>query len=207
MKNRLLPYLATLFVFFGAFYTLSHLGVTYESHHPSLNDKATAPELYLSNARHYAKEHMIVRSLFHLDQAITSIRNLEMDFDQESVEKVEDAIFKLEAIYDEIMMDSLISDDMYSAFEYTLNTLALAEMKVSERYAKSDSTDLAKLALKYAYLHLKTASNYSLDFNIDKERLIYHEIDSIIQLDDPRPEEMLSQIDHILAEMDPLVKN
>lgn len=202
---RLLGYIGTILFLFSALYIMKFFGSSYEQQHPSLNEHATEPDLLLNNARIYAKDHVINRSLYHLEKAIESIRSLEEDIDLNSSEKMEEAIYKLETIYEEIQQDSLITKDMSKAFEYTLNTLTVAELRVSERYAESNKVHLAKVALKYAQLHLKNALNYSDSPNSVLEYHVYVEIDSMINAD-PMPAVLITEkIDRLIEEMDDLV--
>jgi len=207
MTSKFFQYLGTLLFLFSAFYVVGLFDVSYSSDHSSLNNDAVEPDLYMSNARHYAREDMVVeRSLKHIDRAIEAIRKIENDIDENSKAEVDAAIENLDRVYNEILADSVISQDMNKAFEFALNTLALAELRVSEKYAESNNTDQAKVALKYAQMHLKSAGQYANLPNLDKEHHVYYEIDSLIKVGSMAPVLIVEKIDHMIAEMDTLVK-
>lgn len=202
---RVLAYLGFIIGIFLIIYLMKVAGITYESHHASLNEEATEPDLFLNNSKRFAKEEVIDRSLYHLDRAIHSIRTLEEDLDINSGEKLEEAIQQLDRIYNEIVRDSLITQDMNEAFEYALNTMTMAELRVSERYAESNKTDLAIVALKYAKLHLKNTLRYATSPHNAFEIKVYHEIDSMIEGQSMPAVLITEKIDQVIAEMDELV--
>ena len=206
MPSKIFQYLGML-VFLLSILVVAGLFTEPNPDHPSLNETSAEPDLYLSNVRHYAKEDLAGRSLYHLNKAIESMRKIETDIDINSQQKVDEAIVHLEMIYDEIATDSLVSSDLNKAFEFALNALTLAELRVSERYAESNNPDQAKIALKYAQMHLKSASQYSELPNINLERHIYYEIDSLILSEAMAPVLIAEKIDHFISEMDSLVQN
>lgn len=205
MKSKFLPYFGALLFLLSILFVWRMFTEGYRSGHPSLNEAAIKPDIYLSNAKHYTKESLAIRSLAHLDKAITAIELIESDIDINSREQVEKAVEGLELIYQEILKDSLVSDDLNEAFEQTLYALTLAELRVSERYAESNKPAMAKVALKYAQMHLKSASQYAELPNLEKERHIYNEIDSLIRSEAMAPVLIAEKIDHMIMEMDTLV--
>ena len=206
MSGKVFQYVGTL-IFLLSVLFVSGLFTQTNPDHPSLNDTSAEPDLYLSNVRHYAKEELAERSLYHLDKAIESIKKIETDIDVNSQQKVDEAIVHLEMIYEEIARDSLVSSDLNKAFEFALNALTLAELRISERYAESNRPDQAKVALKYAQMHLKSASQYSDLPNMDLERHIYYEIDSLILSESMASVLVAEKIDHLISEMDSLIRD
>jgi hypothetical protein len=79
-------------------YIASKVHLTYKDDHVSLNDANLNADMFLKNARLFAKEGAYDRSLFHLQSAVKSLKNLELDVDVESSEYVETAIEQLEDI-------------------------------------------------------------------------------------------------------------
>lgn len=206
MSSRFLQYIGTLAFLFSAFYVVGLFDLGYTSKHSSLNEDAVEPDLYMSNARHYAKEDKVVeRSLMHLDRAIDAIRKIEGDIDLGSRATVDDAVKNMERVYNRILGDSAMNDDMNLAFEYALNALTLAELRVSEKYAESNNPKMARVALKYAKMHLKSAGLYSSLKNYEKEQHIYYEIDSLIKAGDISSVLITEKIDHFIQEMDSVI--
>ncbi len=180
--------------------------VGYTSEHASLNNAAVEPDLYMQNARHYAKEDFLVdRTLKHLKKSIESIRKIEEDIDMNSQESVDDAVENLERLYYKILGDSAFTDDLNQAFEYALNTLTLAELRVSEKYAESNNMEMATIALNYAKMHLKSASQFSNHPDLDKEHHVYAELDSIIEDGTIPPVIIIEKIDKMISEMDSII--
>ncbi|MEQ8580728.1 MAG: hypothetical protein RIC30_05830 [Marinoscillum sp.] len=206
MSGKVFQYVGTL-IFLLSVLFVAGLFTQTNPDHPSLNETSAEPDLYLSNVRHYAKEELAERSLYHLDKAIESIKKIETDIDVNSQQKVDEAIVHLEMIYEEIARDSLVSSDLNKAFEFALNALTLAELRISERYAESNRPDQAKVALKYAQMHLKSASQYSDLPNMDLERHIYYEIDSLILSESMASVLVAEKIDHFISEMDSLIRD
>ena len=78
------------------------------------------------------------RSAYSLEQAIQAIWKLEKDVDDESFDRLEHTIHKLEEVHKHILRDSIPSSEMLKAFEYALGNLAHAELEVAEKYSKSN---------------------------------------------------------------------
>ena len=122
MSSKIFQYAGTLVFLISILFVVGLFTQT-NPDHPSLNETSAEPDLYLSNVRHYAKEQLAERSLYHLDKAIESIKKIETDIDINSKQKVDEAIVHLEMIYEEIARDSLVSEDLNKAFEFALNAL------------------------------------------------------------------------------------
>ncbi|WP_436515592.1 hypothetical protein [Ekhidna sp. To15] len=153
------------------------------------------------------------RSIVHLEEIIKSVKSYE-EYPNLSEKKIlEEAIQKLEKIDKEIMGDSLKSEDVYGAFDFTLNALAKAEIKLSESALKSNQTELTKLSLKQAQIHVKNAFllDYSIQFDkghhFDLEVEVFKEIDSLIKVDSISIQEMDSRLNKISNELDILMED
>lgn len=199
---KFLAYFGTLIIIFGFFYTLGHIGAGYISDHPTLNETAAEPDMYLHNVKHYTKEFGTERSLYHLEKAITTIKIIETDIDLNTSKEVDQALLSLEKIYEEILSDSLIKEDMHKVFQYTLNALALAELRVSERYSESNHLDLAMVAMKYARLHIKNALKYADLKSLKFEQDIYLEVDSILSNESMAAVIITEKIDKVIGELE-----
>ena len=153
------------------------------------------------------------RSIVHLEEIIKSVKSYE-EYPNSSEKKIlEKATEKLEKIDDEIVGDSLKSADVYDAFDFTLNALAKAEIKLSESALKSNQAELAKLSLKQAQIHVKTAFllDYAMPFeqanHFDLEVEVFNEIDSLIKADSISMHELDSRLHKISNELDELIKD
>jgi len=197
--------LFSLFYFFGS--------RSYTAQHPTLSVQADLPDIHLKHVKYYAEDHRYNRGIFHLDRAIAAIRNIERDVDSESGALLELAITKLDEIHKELVLDSLKTKDLYDAFDYTLSTLARAELEVSEMYAETNQRDLAKLAMKHAQLHLKNALLfedsmwYGDSLHLEVEKKVYAELDSLIDNEAISPTDLTLRIDDIIKEMNQLLEN
>lgn len=202
---KFISYFGFLILVFGSLYLSNHLGLTYESQHPTLNEHSIDTDMQLNNVRHYLKEDLIERSLFHLDGAITSLRSIQNDTDLETGKEIELTIHQLDVIYNEILAGEKPYEEMNSVFEKTLNLLALVELRVSEKYAESNDLEHARLALTYAKLHLKNGMNYSSLPDRKYEYHVYKEIDSIMLSNSNPPVVVTEKIDKMIQEMDALL--
>lgn len=205
MNSNFFKYFGTLIFIFSVFYVIGIFNHDYASEHATLNEAAVDPDIFLNNVRHYAKENGLERSLKHLDKAIYAIKNLELDSDENSQEKMEEAVLKLEMVYNQLMKDGKVTDDMNQAFEFSLNILALTELRVSEKYAESNNVEMSELAMKYAKMHLKSAIKYAKHPNHETELHVYNELDSLIAAGNIAPVLIAEKIDHMISEMDSLI--
>lgn len=202
----MLKYIGFILVVFGIFFAISKVRTSYEDDHTSLNDHNLETDFYLSNALHYVRGNAYQRSVFHIENAKASLRELENDIDLSSGEEIERAIEELELIEAELLNDSLVTADMYSAFSRTLETISIAELRISEKYAESNKPDISMVALKYAKLHLKNALNYA-DLPEKRHGIhIYDEMDSLIKSPKTSPAELATRLDHLIKELDVVIK-
>lgn len=202
----MLKYFAFILLLGGIFFAISQLHVNYEDGHTSLNDHNLETDFYLRNAQYYMKENAYERSVFHIENAKKSLRELEDDIDLGSVEQIETAIHELDEIEAELLNDSLVTENMYSAFSRALQTISIAELRVSEKYAESNKMDISMVALKYAKLHLKNAINFSNLPNRKHGLEIYIEMDSLIRSPTSSPSDLAGKIDHLIKELDVMIK-
>lgn len=168
----------------------------------TVTHEAINPDLHLISSKVYAEEHAYNRSIMHLDKAIEAILDIEQEIDEDGKSTVEKAIRRLEIVRNEILHDSLSMQDMNRAFIDILNALTYAEIKVTERYIKSKDVKRAKVALKYATLHIKNAIKFSRGQARIYEMHLYSELDSIIENNDLSDEQIIARLDHMLTEID-----
>lgn len=201
MKAPAVLYLGFVIFMISLFYLATRVEFTYEDTHSSLNDENIEPDLHLSNAQHFVKESSNERGLYHVEQAITSLRKLENDIDLESGQNVESAIAKLEEFEEQLRSNTVSSEKMSEVFASTLKILSLSELRVSERYAETDQYGYAIVALKYARLHLKNALEYESLSDKKFDMHVYYELDSLISAPEASPIEVSMKIDHMIEEL------
>lgn len=152
------------------------------------------------------------RSSVHLSALIELINEFEEYPNLSEKEALDHAIDKLASLDQQLMNDSLNSQNILDAFNFTLNTLAKAELEISEAAIKTNQKELAVLSIKQAQLHVKTALllDYSMksnDFNSDSDEYrILTEIEQLIQSDTITIHELDKQIASISKEIDVMIK-
>ncbi len=202
MKLGLVYFILVSLIFGGIMY-YNIFGHTPEE--SLLTEEALKPDLLLSNSKYYVREHAYDRSLHHLDLAIKSMRKIEEELDEHSIDILEESISNLMLIHRELEADSLNINDMDDAFSKALDALTYAELKVSEILLETDHDDQAIVALKYGMMHIKNALTFSRGHKKDYEIHIYDEIDSLLHSKSLSHEEMKKHLDAMIEELDQLV--
>jgi hypothetical protein len=193
------------------FVIISVLGGSPNKEHPTLTEAAVMPDKYLENVSYYEKLERYDRSAASLEKAIGAIWKIQADVNEESFYDLEGVIERLEAAHSRISKDSVPMNMLNDDFNYALTNLAKAELEIAEMYAEVHSMKKAKLALKYAQLHIKNAMLYHAPVwqdsqgNLAVEEKIFLEIDSLIAYDDDFVAEYVLKIDHIMKEVDQLI--
>lgn len=197
---------ATLFIFL-IFLSLRLYkeNVDMRKSHPVVSDYAVQPDMYIENAQRDLKRNFYKTSFKDIEKAIQSMRLIETDLDSISKIAVEDAIKDLEGIESAVKEDKAEQDAINRAFSKALNSLAYAQLRVSEQLAEAGSTEEAIYALQYAISHLKNAMKYSYGPEKEIEREIYTAIDSLIENGYVHKNALKSTIDALLVEMDTTV--
>ncbi|MEP0984392.1 hypothetical protein [Ekhidna sp.] len=179
---------------------------------PTLNESAIMPDEYMRNVDYYEQKDRHAISAFNLERAIQSIWKLESDVDDQSFEKLENAIKGLEDVHKSILRDSVDSERLRSAFEFALNNLAHAELEVAEMYAETNHLDKANIALKYAQLHIKNAMLFHNPYwdqnpeNLAIEKQVFLEMDSLLENEAVSPVEYTMALDKMIKEIDKIIK-
>ncbi|WP_436515590.1 hypothetical protein [Ekhidna sp. To15] len=203
-----------IWIFVGVvalFIIIYYVGQEQEPNHPTLNTSAVMPDEYLRIVDYYEQKDRHSMSAFNLEQAIQSIWKLESDVDDESFEKLENAIKRLEEVHKSILRDSIDSEELRLAFEFTLNNLAHAELEIAEMYAETNQLDKANMALKYARLHVKNAMLFHNPYwdknpkNLAIEKQVFIEMDSLLENQAVSPVEYTMALDKMIREIDEIV--
>jgi hypothetical protein len=148
------------------------------------------------------------RSSYHLEQIVQLMENMENDLGKESLDQLESAIVKIQTVNLEIQDDSINPEDVYDAFNYSLNAIARADLTLSEQ---QDSHDFSRLALKQAQLHIKTVmlledkmGTEKISRN-DKEQKVLLEVDDLLGRKDLHSIEYVKKIEEIISDIDLLL--
>ncbi len=202
--NKGAQYFVIMILVFGSF--ALYTKVLDDSKPALLTEQAVEPDILLDNSKFYMKEHAYDRSLEQLDQAIKSIREIELDLDEESKRILEYSISELELVRTEMEMDSLVTEDLNKAFSDALNALTIAELKISEILLQQDHPKDAIVAMKYGMYHVKHALKYSQGEKKEYEIHIYEEIDALLENDSLTDAEMIEKLEAMIHELDVLVE-
>ena len=95
-------------------------------------ERAVAPLEHLSNARHAINDRNVNKSIEEIDHAITAMRIIKKFADTTAAAHVSDAINDLKLVENEIENDSVVIADLNNAFFNALNSIALANLTISE---------------------------------------------------------------------------
>lgn len=179
-----------------------------EIQHPTINNAAAKPDDFLIEAKNYEEMARHDKSAYSIEQAIQAIWKLENDVNDESFERLEQTITKLEIVHRKILRDSIPSEELLKSFEYALGNLAHAELEVAEQYFKSNQTEKTKSALRYAQLHIKNALllHHTDDSAKQTELHLLKEMDSLFSLKNLSDPANTASLDKILKEVDQLIE-
>ncbi len=209
MKKQYVWIVGLVIIITIGFYLVDRLDGEYN--HPTLNEDARMPDAYLKNVQFYEESDRHEMSAYNLEKAIASIKKIESDVDTKSSKILGDATNKLEQIRKSILLDSINKNDMKATFELSLNSLAHAELEISEMYAEINQIDKAKIALKYAQLHIKNAMLlHNPYWETDSTRLsieknVFLEMDSLISNVSYSPIKYSLELDKMIKEVDILL--
>ncbi|WP_420577472.1 hypothetical protein [Ekhidna sp.] len=180
--------------------------------HPTLSAAAKMPDYHLKNVAHYEEEERHEMSAFSLEKAIESIWKLEKDVDDESFQKLEESISRLEEVHRSIVKDSISSIDLRSTFEYALNNLAHAELEIAEMYAETNQMEKANIALRYAQLHIKNAMLFHSPYwgsdsvQLAIEKHVFEEMDSLLVNKAVSPVNFTMTVNKMIKEVDQIIE-
>ncbi|MBV6643479.1 MAG: hypothetical protein KI791_22350 [Cyclobacteriaceae bacterium] len=199
MKSNLALYLGILILIFAGVFALHYYEVATERKHPGTTDLSLETDLHLSNSRLYIKERSIERSLYHLNSAIHSIELIEEFSDSVSIEELETALSDLKKVRAEIEKGIVNYEHINHAFVIALNSVATAQLRLTERYLLKGDAEDASYAIKYANEHIHNALKYANDGEIQDELRAYRHIDSLVhsRLDSSR----IFDIERVITEI------
>ena len=210
MKKKLVITLVIVGAFYGMLYFWNQEEKEIKKH-PTIHAAAAKPDDYLMEAKDFEIKNRHDKSATSIEQAIQAIWKLEKDVDDESFERLEKTVAKLEAVHRRILRDSIPSSELLRSFEYALGNLAYAELEVAEKYSESHQLDKVRSALIYAQLHIKNAlifhqSNSAEDSTeLIAEVQLLNELDSLLKQDDVNYSEYSAKLDVLIQEVDQLL--
>lgn len=155
-----------LTVFFAALYFADQYNKL--NTHPTLNDSAEIPdnlliEVVIANQRGEKNE-----SIIKLERTIKSLWILEKDLDENGALQLENAIQKLETLHKLLITDAASAQYIRQVYKDVLGSLAAIQLRVAKNQLQ---TDKARIALRYAYIHLKNAQIFQNSAAQSKEDL------------------------------------
>lgn len=210
MKKR---YIFAIFIL-GAFYSLLYFwnkGERENELYPAIHNAAVDPDDYLIEAQKYEALLRHDKSAYSIEKAIQAIWRLEKNMDDESFDRLEKTIERLESVHRHIMRDSVPSDELLKTFEYALGNLAHAELEVAERYAASNQPEVARTALRYAQLHIKNALLFHNpgiqedSFQLAMEARLFDRMDQLLKQENLSHEEYTASLDELIKEVDLII--
>lgn len=197
-------YLLVILFLMGALYYVND-GI-YQGKHATITKEAVEPDELLDNTTFYIEQHAYDRSLGQLEEAIAAMRKIEEELDEESKTILENSIKDLEVVYEEILTDSVVLEDLNYSFSKALNALTMAELRISEFFLDTNHSRQATIALKYGMFHLKNALKYTKGIKQDYEIHIYREIDSLLAHNELTQAQKRAKIEAMIQELDELVE-
>ncbi|MEQ9403913.1 MAG: hypothetical protein RIM99_10025 [Cyclobacteriaceae bacterium] len=179
---------------------------------PTLSNKAVYIDSYLRNVSYYSAKNRMEESAVNIRKAIKTLKELRLDVDVDSYERLESSVRALEDIYSSILYDSLEIQKMTSSFEFVLNNLARTELEISEIYSETNQIETAQIALKYARVHVKNAilfhnmSDGANEGQLVIEQKVFQEMDSLLENNHISPIDYTLTLDKMIDEVDSLLK-
>ena len=180
MKGNTFTYLIFLGLIFAGVIALNYYKHAQEKANPGTTDLILETDLHLNNSKYYIKEHSVERSLYHLNSAIHSIELIEKFADSLSIDELEKALQDLRSVRNDIARGIVENQHINHAFIVALNTVATAQLRLSEKYLLKGESEHAGYALKYANEHIHNALKYANDGEIEDELKAFRHIDSLV---------------------------
>ena len=172
---------------------------------PVTTNYAVRPDIFIESANRDIRRHYFKTSLKDIEKAIAAMRLIQRDMDEVSQQAIQTAISDLEILEGQLQEKVVDHDYIAQVFTYCLNSLAYAQMRVSESYCEKGEMKEAKYALKYAMEHLHNATRYSDEMERKIEQQVYITIDSLIDNKVTDQEFLQQSVQALLLEMDTTV--
>jgi hypothetical protein len=210
MKNFNPNLFIALVVIFGLI-----LGVKYayyddlrQEGHPAVNEIAVKPDDMFRNANHYYRDyHQRLTSIQYINKAIETMEVIEKDMDSISNQLIEEAIADLKNLVTEFEKKEVNEYHMEHAFANALNSLAYAQLRVSEYYLEQGREQDAEAATKYAIKHLHSAMYFSEEAQFRAEQHIVELVEELQKEENLTEEEVRLRIHEAVGQLDEVLAN
>lgn len=199
---RVFLYFVFLGTLLGILWIISNFQKNYEFNNPTTSELAIRPDYMILNATHYFKEHQILTSIDFINKAINAMRIIESELDAESIEALEEAIEDLNLLKRKFENENLDGEHMKHAFFNALNSLAFAQIRISENYHAKGAIEKSSDALAYAMNHIENAMKFAEDEDMVMEHHLYNAIDSLRNIKSISNDQLIRELDQLMAEMD-----
>lgn len=188
----------------AALFVLLYLGgLVFDGHKPAIiSDEVTNPDLYLSNTKSYYQEHAVDRSIMQLEKAIEAIEEIEQDIDDDSKRIIDTALGDIRRVKAKMQEGDIDVETLNKVSIEALNALTYAEIKVTEHFVESHEQEEARIALKYGLIHMKNALNFSKGKTREYEIQIYNDIDSLLDNEELKNEEIITRLEQMLRDIE-----
>lgn len=204
--NILIALIIIFFLILGVKY--SYYDEKEQEKHPSINEIAIRPDDLLRNAVHYYRDYgQRLTAIDNIERAIKAMSIIEKDMDSTSNYIIENTITDLESLIVEFEEKHVDEIHMEHAFANAMNSLAFAQLRISERYLEQGLKEEASIATKYALKHLLSAVYFSEGAELEAELHIMEmikELDLEENLNDP---EVRKKIHSAVVELDVILAN
>lgn len=145
--------------------------------------KIEIPANMLIYAKEDVKKSYYSTAYEHVENAITNMRQAEQLMDSESQNYIEVAIEELQKIERELNSGYLFEDDLNLIFANSLNSLAYAYLRVTEKALEEDNMHEAHAALSIAVKQLDYATRFASGKLFESENGIMKSLTAMLDQD------------------------
>lgn len=142
---------------------------------------ASMPRAHLLLAENEYRRDKLEESYREIDLGIKSLYSIEDYSDSVANYYIELAIKELELIKDEIIKDSVNTEDMNHAFFETFNAMAYVNLRLSELRLEEDRKMKALEYFKNSFSNLKLSISYANHNDVKKEEKVIAEMRHILK--------------------------
>lgn len=151
-------------------------------HHNGLTvEKAMLPVQHLTNARHAIIKENYPQSISSLDNAIAAMKVIESYADSSAIDHIEVAIRELKNVEVEIKNDSLVILDLNEAYFNALNSIAYANLTISEKNLEEGERYRAISFMNATFVEMVKSLKFATDERQkDKENEVIDKVKTIL---------------------------
>ncbi|WP_109832252.1 hypothetical protein [Reichenbachiella versicolor] len=142
--------------------SLGALHIYYLGHKDVLTlERAVAPIEHLTNAHHAIEKERFQEGYKEIEKAIFGMKIIEKNADSTAMKFVDEAIEDLKLVEIEIKNDSVIMDDLNHAFFNALNSIAYANLRISENRLEHGQKFKAMNLLSISFREMLSSLEYA----------------------------------------------